>query len=107
MNIDGVNTLACLSRIPKDTGSASKIYPLPHSEWRDLPSSRICARPAVHIAPDYSMAELSRGSTLTGLQCTLSKTSFPTSPNSSERHGPSLSTTDHVIANNTNPSSHT
>lgn len=31
MNIDGVNTLACLCRIPKDTASASKIYPLPHS----------------------------------------------------------------------------
>lgn len=30
MNIDGVNTLACLCRIPKDTASASKIYPLPH-----------------------------------------------------------------------------
>lgn len=30
MNIDGVNTLACLCRIPKDTQSASKIYPLPH-----------------------------------------------------------------------------
>ncbi|ORX37651.1 succinate dehydrogenase iron-sulfur subunit, mitochondrial [Kockovaella imperatae] len=29
MNIDGVNTLACLSRIPKDT-KPSKIYPLPH-----------------------------------------------------------------------------
>ena len=32
MNIDGVNTLACLCRIPKDTASASKVYPLPHSE---------------------------------------------------------------------------
>lgn len=31
MNIDGVNTLACLCRIPKDKPSASKIYPLPHS----------------------------------------------------------------------------
>ena len=30
MNIDGVNTLACLCRIPKDTATASKIYPLPH-----------------------------------------------------------------------------
>lgn len=31
MNIDGVNTLACLSRIPKDTSKTVKIYPLPHS----------------------------------------------------------------------------
>lgn len=31
MNINGVNTLACLCRIPKDTAAASKIYPLPHS----------------------------------------------------------------------------
>ncbi|ODN72881.1 succinate dehydrogenase [ubiquinone] iron-sulfur subunit, mitochondrial [Cryptococcus amylolentus CBS 6039] len=30
MNIDGVNTLACLCRIPKDTKTESKIYPLPH-----------------------------------------------------------------------------
>jgi succinate dehydrogenase (ubiquinone) iron-sulfur subunit len=31
MNIDGVNTLACLSYIDqKDTSSATKIYPLPH-----------------------------------------------------------------------------
>ncbi|WVQ78951.1 succinate dehydrogenase [ubiquinone] iron-sulfur subunit, mitochondrial [Cryptococcus sp. DSM 104549] len=30
MNIDGVNTLACLCRIPKDTAKESKIYPLPH-----------------------------------------------------------------------------
>jgi len=31
MNIDGVNTLACLCRIPTDTGKESRIYPLPHS----------------------------------------------------------------------------
>ncbi|WVN89928.1 succinate dehydrogenase [ubiquinone] iron-sulfur subunit, mitochondrial [Cryptococcus depauperatus CBS 7841] len=30
MNIDGINTLACLCRIPKDTQKESKIYPLPH-----------------------------------------------------------------------------
>ncbi|KAL1979033.1 hypothetical protein VTN96DRAFT_7289 [Rasamsonia emersonii] len=30
MNIDGVNTLACLCRIPTDTSKASRIYPLPH-----------------------------------------------------------------------------
>jgi len=30
MNIDGVNTLACLCRIEK--AGDSKIYPLPHSE---------------------------------------------------------------------------
>jgi len=31
MNIDGVNTLACLCRIPTDTKTASRIYPLPHT----------------------------------------------------------------------------
>ncbi|TVY84952.1 Mitochondrial succinate dehydrogenase [ubiquinone] iron-sulfur subunit [Lachnellula suecica] len=31
MNIDGVNTLACLCRIPTDTKQESKIYPLPHT----------------------------------------------------------------------------
>ncbi|KAH8434011.1 succinate dehydrogenase iron-sulfur protein subunit SDH2 [Aspergillus melleus] len=31
MNIDGVNTLACLCRIPTDTGKESRIYPLPHT----------------------------------------------------------------------------
>uniref|UniRef100_E2RZU1 Succinate dehydrogenase [ubiquinone] iron-sulfur subunit, mitochondrial n=1 Tax=Helicobasidium mompa TaxID=54444 RepID=E2RZU1_9BASI len=30
MNIDGVNTLACLKRIPKESGPDVKIYPLPH-----------------------------------------------------------------------------
>jgi succinate dehydrogenase (ubiquinone) iron-sulfur subunit len=31
MNIDGVNTLACLCRIPTNTKKESKIYPLPHT----------------------------------------------------------------------------
>jgi succinate dehydrogenase (ubiquinone) iron-sulfur subunit len=31
MNIDGVNTLACLCRIPTETSKESKIYPLPHT----------------------------------------------------------------------------
>jgi succinate dehydrogenase (ubiquinone) iron-sulfur subunit len=31
MNIDGVNTLACLCRIPQDTTKETKIYPLPHT----------------------------------------------------------------------------
>ncbi|KAI9604489.1 hypothetical protein KEM48_000724 [Puccinia striiformis f. sp. tritici PST-130] len=30
MNIDGVNTLACLKRINKETSAPVKIYPLPH-----------------------------------------------------------------------------
>ncbi|KAI5454272.1 succinate dehydrogenase complex, subunit B [Naganishia albida] len=30
MNIDGVNTLACLSRIDRDESKPKKIYPLPH-----------------------------------------------------------------------------
>ena len=31
MNIDGVNTLACLCRIPTETAKESRIYPLPHT----------------------------------------------------------------------------
>lgn len=31
MNIDGVNTLACLCRIPSDTKQETRIYPLPHT----------------------------------------------------------------------------
>jgi succinate dehydrogenase (ubiquinone) iron-sulfur subunit len=31
MNIDGVNTLACLCRIPTETAKDSRIYPLPHT----------------------------------------------------------------------------
>ncbi|KAM0690367.1 hypothetical protein Q7P36_009134 [Cladosporium allicinum] len=31
MNIDGVNTLACLCRIPRETKQESRIYPLPHT----------------------------------------------------------------------------
>lgn len=37
MNIDGVNTLACLCRIDKDTSKTSKVYPLPHSECAACP----------------------------------------------------------------------
>jgi len=31
MNVDGINTLACLCRIPTDTNKESRIYPLPHT----------------------------------------------------------------------------
>jgi len=31
MNIDGINTLACLCRIPTETAKSSQIYPLPHT----------------------------------------------------------------------------
>ncbi|PGH12697.1 succinate dehydrogenase [ubiquinone] iron-sulfur subunit, mitochondrial [Polytolypa hystricis UAMH7299] len=31
MNIDGVNTLACLCRIPTETNKEMRIYPLPHT----------------------------------------------------------------------------
>lgn len=31
MNINGGNTLACLSRVDRDTSKALKIYPLPHT----------------------------------------------------------------------------
>lgn len=32
MNIEGGNTLACISKINKDVGKSVKIYPLPHSK---------------------------------------------------------------------------
>ncbi|KAG1146633.1 hypothetical protein G6F35_014380 [Rhizopus arrhizus] len=32
MNIEGGNTLACISKIDRDTSKATKIYPLPHSK---------------------------------------------------------------------------
>lgn len=47
MNIDGVNTLACLCRIPKQTNTASKIYPLPHSKFSIL----LCFFSALTILP--------------------------------------------------------
>lgn len=56
MNINGVNTLACLCRIPKDTAAASKIYPLPHSMSYLFPFLfviRLDLRPA-SICPAYS-----------------------------------------------------
>ena len=56
MNIDGVNTLACLSRIDRDENKPKKIYPLPHSEC------------------DASFTRLE----LTPPQCTSSRTSCPT-----------------------------
>lgn len=31
MNIDGVNTLACLCRIPTTTTQETRVYPLPHT----------------------------------------------------------------------------
>lgn len=34
MNIDGINTLACLCRIDRDNDT--KIYPLPHSEYHSI-----------------------------------------------------------------------
>lgn len=36
MNIDGVNTLACLCRIDKDTSKPGKVYPLPHSGFKQI-----------------------------------------------------------------------
>ena len=30
MNIEGGNTLACISKIDRDTSKSAKIYPLPH-----------------------------------------------------------------------------
>lgn len=40
MNIDGVNTLACLSRIDRTESKPQKIYPLPHSRPH-IPSSTL------------------------------------------------------------------
>lgn len=56
MNIDGVNTLACLCRIEKDTAKTTKVYPLPHSTFLTVLSH--------------------------SHQCTWSRTSSPTSPSS-------------------------
>jgi len=39
MNIDGVNTLACLSRIDRSEAKASKLYPLPHSTFPPTPKT--------------------------------------------------------------------
>jgi succinate dehydrogenase (ubiquinone) iron-sulfur subunit len=57
MNIDGVNTLACLSRIDRSETKASKLYPLPHSRsrtaWSSIP--RACAdgsSPSVYVVKD-------------------------------------------------------
>lgn len=33
MNIEGGNTLACISKINRDTSKSVKIYPLPHSKY--------------------------------------------------------------------------
>jgi succinate dehydrogenase (ubiquinone) iron-sulfur subunit len=53
MNIDGVNTLACLCRIEKDTKKASKVYPLPHSK-----SSYVSIAPAVTNVSVYIVKDL-------------------------------------------------
>jgi succinate dehydrogenase (ubiquinone) iron-sulfur subunit len=50
MNIDGVNTLACLCRIDKDESKASKIYPLPHSELPLFCS--LAANSSVYVVKD-------------------------------------------------------
>lgn len=65
MNIDGVNTLACLKRIEKDSKDI-KIYPLPHSAW--LSPSLLCF-----------LCSLGRLTCLSLIaQCMSSRTSFPT-----------------------------
>jgi len=58
MNIDGVNTLACLKRIPKEKSGDVKIYPLPHSS--------------------SSKFEFSESRLISDLQCTSSRISSPT-----------------------------
>ena len=36
MNIEGGNTLACISKINKDVSKPEKIYPLPHSKYETM-----------------------------------------------------------------------
>lgn len=47
MNIEGGNTLACISKINRDTSKSVKIYPLPHSKY------------CVYLARNISGVELS------------------------------------------------
>jgi len=52
MNIDGVNTLACLCRIDRNESKDTKIYPLPHSQssftlFGTLAQFRSCESPSV------------------------------------------------------------
>ena len=106
MNIDGVNTLACLCRIEK--AGETKIYPLPHSEyaagqteeeahlwqgrWQGGMAPRWCELSlwrshAVRVVPALvasvsaclsSVMTLSSAGTDTLSQCTWSRTSCPT-----------------------------
>jgi succinate dehydrogenase (ubiquinone) iron-sulfur subunit len=52
MNIDGVNTLACLCRIEKDTKKASKVYPLPHSKSSHVSIVATVTNATVYIVKD-------------------------------------------------------
>ena len=52
MNIDGVNTLACLCRIEKDTKKASKVYPLPHSKSSNILIAHAGTNIPVYIVKD-------------------------------------------------------
>lgn len=36
MNIEGGNTLACISKIDRDTSKPTKVYPLPHSKYNKI-----------------------------------------------------------------------
>lgn len=69
MNIDGVNTLACLCRIPKQTNTASKIYPLPHSKSSILLYCFLALIIAFLVKLDEIRADV---------QCISSRTSYPT-----------------------------
>lgn len=67
MNIDGVNTLACLCRIDRNESKASKIYPLPHSEFTPLnPTHRLWPRgqqgrrPSIWSSKAEAEADLAR-----------------------------------------------
>jgi succinate dehydrogenase/fumarate reductase-like Fe-S protein len=73
MNIDGVNTLACLSRIDRSETKPQKIYPLPHSEC--FPAFAYVTS-ALTRHPKFS-------------QCTSSRIWFLISPSSTSNTSPS------------------
>ena len=56
MNIDGVNTLACLCRIDRNTAKPSKVYPLPHSAFR-LPFKGASLFWRMPIVPDRARSD--------------------------------------------------
>lgn len=97
MNIDGVNTLACLSRIERKEEKVAKIYPLPHSECQvssSVPPSTLTisrVRPSMMFPTHLLPLSLPPSLLLNILspQCTSSKISYPISLNSTNNTNPS------------------